>query len=163
MSLLEFCTLLDKSDFAVNIRESSVLFPLIEGIHLLGLGLSVGIVLVMDLRLAGLILRKRPASEIWKQLSPWMLSGFAAMFITGALLFWSHALAAYNSYAFRTKLILLALSGLNAAVYHLTVYKRMPQWDNASVPPVGARFAGFASLALWAGIITMGRIMAYSF
>ena len=163
MSILEFCTLLDKSEFAINIRESSVLFPLIEGTHLLGLGLSVGLIIVMDLRLAGLIMRKRSASEVWVQLFPWMMSGFAAMFVTGALLFWSHALAAYSSFAFRTKLILLALSGLNAAFYHMTVYRRRSEWDSDLVPPAGARFAGYTSLILWAGIIAMGRIMAYSF
>jgi hypothetical protein len=31
------------------------------------------------------------------------------------------------------------------------------------VPPAGARFAGWTSLVLWMGVITMGRIMAYSF
>jgi len=163
MSLLEFCRLLDRSPIGTEIRESSALFPIIEGIHVLALSLSVGLVLATDLRLMGVVLRNRPASEIWSQFFPWMMSGFGVMFATGALLFWSHALSAYNSTAFRVKLLLLILSGLNAAVYHLTIYRKLDDWDASPVPPLQARLAGWTSLILWAGVITMGRIMAYTF
>ena len=107
MFLLQFCKILDKSAIGTQIRESSLLFPVIEGIHVLALAFSVGLILISDLRLIGVVLRKRSASEVWEQFFPWMTSGFVVMFITGFLLFWSHALAAYNSIAFRTKLALL--------------------------------------------------------
>jgi len=163
MSVLEICRLLDHSAIGTNIRESSLLFPIIEGIHVLALALSVGLVLITDLRLAGVVMRNRATSEIWSQFFPWMMSGFGVMFLTGSLLFWSHALSAYHSPAFRAKLVLLILSGLNAAVYHLTIYRKMDQWDTSPIPPIQARLAGWTSLILWAGVITMGRIMAYTF
>jgi hypothetical protein len=47
------------------------------------------------------------------------------MFASGGLLFWSQALKAYNSTYFRIKMILLIVTAINAAVYHLTIYKRM--------------------------------------
>lgn len=163
ISVFEICTFLDHSRIGVTIRESSLLFPLIEGVHVLALSLSIGVLLITDLRLMGFAMRDRPVSEIWSQFSPWMLSGFAVMFVTGALLFWSHALSAYHSTAFRVKLLLLVASGLNAALYHLTIFRRMEQWDTDPLPPLPARFAAWASLFLWAGVITMGRIMAYTF
>ena len=92
-----------------------------------------------------------------------MMSGFGVMFLTGALLFWSHALSAYNSTAFRVKLVLLIFSGLNATIYHVTIYRKLDQWDASPIPPLQARLAGWTSLILWAGVITMGRIMAYTF
>jgi len=163
MSIVDFCQMLERSSIGTNIRESSLWFPLIEGLHVLGLSMSVGLILISDLRLAGVLLVKRTAREVWSSFLPWLTAGFILMGITGVLLFWSHAYAAYQSYAFRTKLVLLFLAGVNAAVYHLTVYRRMNEWDTASIPPLGARFAGWASVVLWVGIITMGRIMAYSF
>jgi len=163
MSLLEVCRLLDRSAIGRDIRESSLLFPIIEGIHVLALSLSVGLILITDLRLMGVVMRNRATSEIWSQFSPWMMSGFGVMFLTGALLFWSHALSAYHSTAFRAKLLLLILSGLNAAVYHFTIHRKMDQWDTSQTPPIQARLAGWTSLILWAGVITMGRIMAYTF
>lgn len=163
MSIVEFCKMLEASDIGTGIRESSVWFPLIEGLHVLGLSISVGLILISDLRLAGVLLRKRTAREVWSNFLPWLVPGFILMTITGVFLFWSHAYAAYQSIAFRTKLVLLFLAAVNAAVYHLTVYRRMNEWDTAPVPPAGARFAGWASVVLWIAIITMGRIMAYTF
>jgi hypothetical protein len=163
ISVLEICTILDRSTIGVTIRESSLLFPVIEGVHVLALSASIGMVFVTDLRLMGFVLRDRPVSEVWSQFSPWMLSGFAVMFLTGSLLFWSHALSAYHSTAFRVKLLLLVASGLNAALYHFTIFRKMRQWDTNPRPPLPARLAGWASLFLWAGVITMGRIMAYTF
>jgi hypothetical protein len=163
ISLMEVCRLLDRSVIGTDIRESSLLFPIIEGIHVLALAFSVGLILITDLRLMGVVMRDRATSEIWSQFSPWMMSGFGIMFLTGSLLFWSHALSAYHSTAFRAKLVLLILSGLNAAIYHFTIYRKMGQWDTAPIPPIQARLAGWTSLILWAGVITMGRIMAYTF
>ena len=155
--------MLEESGIGTELRESSLWFPLIEGLHVLGLSVSVGLIVLSDLRLAGVALKKRSASEVWGQFLPWLAPGFILMTITGVLLFWSHAYSAYNSIAFRTKLILLFLAAANAAYYHLTVYRKMNLWDNDPVPPAGARFAGWASLVLWVAIVTMGRIMAYSF
>ena len=163
MTIPEICKMLEHSGIGTEIRESTLWFPLIEGLHVLGLSISVGLIVVSDLRLAGLLLKKRSASEVWGQFLPWLTPGFILMTITGVLLFVSHAFSAYNSYAFRTKLVLLILAAVNAAYYHLTVYRKMDTWDNDLVPPAGARFAGWASLVLWVTIITMGRIMAYSF
>ena len=163
MTIPEFCKMLEDSGIGTELRESSLWFPLIEGLHVLGLSISVGLIVISDLRLAGLVLKKRSASEVWSQFLPWLTPGFILMTITGVLLFWSHAYSAYNSMAFRTKLVLLFLAASNAAYYHLTVYRKMDQWDNDPVPPAGARFAGWTSLVLWVVIITMGRIMAYSF
>ncbi|MEQ1948842.1 MAG: DUF6644 family protein [Bryobacteraceae bacterium] len=163
MTIPEFCKMLEGSGIGTEIRESSLWFPLIEGLHVLGLSISVGLIVISDLRLAGLVLKKRSASEVWSQFLPWLAPGFILMTITGVLLFWSHALSAYNSMAFRTKLVLLFLAAVNAAYYHLTIYRKMDRWDNDPVPPAGARFAGWASLVLWVAVITMGRIMAYSF
>jgi hypothetical protein len=163
MSLLSICQWIQNSEIGTGIRESTWVFPIIETTHVLGLSLSVGLLLVSDLRLAGVILRRRPASEVFRQIAPWMLTGFAIMFATGSLLFWSQAAKAYNSIFFRIKLTLLLLAAVNACVYHLTIYRKMDEWDNKLVPPARARLAGWCSLIIWAGIIAAGRTMAYTF
>jgi len=160
--LLTACEWLYATSISVGIRESLWVFPIIETIHVLGLSLSVGVLFVSDLRLVGLALTRRPASALWSQLWPWMMAGFIVMFASGALLFWSQPVKAYQSIFFRIKLGLLVLAGLNAAFYHLTVFRRMGEWDRAPMPPLQARLTGWISLALWAGIIAAGRTMAYT-
>ena len=67
----------------------------------------------------------------------------------------------YHSPAFRIKLILLALAGLNALIFHRTIYRDVANWDPAAVAPSRARLAGMLSLIFWIAIIAAGRAIAY--
>jgi hypothetical protein len=89
------------------------------------------------------------------------LYGFGFMVCTGCLLFSAEAVKLYSSPAFRIKLVLLALAGLNALIFHRTVYRQAAEWNHAPVAPPRARAAGLLSLILWIGIIAAGRAIAY--
>ena len=78
MSIFELCQWLQNTAWGTGIRESTWVFPLIEGTHVLALALSVGTLMVMDLRLAGLIMRRAPVSAVSGQLKPWSTAGFGA-------------------------------------------------------------------------------------
>jgi hypothetical protein len=58
------------------------------------------------------------------------------------------------------KLLLLG-AGLNAAVFHATVYAYVGDWEHDAIAPARARIAAATSLALWVGIIVCGRFIAY--
>lgn len=163
MDLAAICRTLQYSDIGTTIRESTWTFPIIETTHVIALSISVGLILVTDLRLIGAILRKRPFSEVWAQLKPWFTAGFIIMFLSGIFLFWSQALKAYESFFFRTKIVLLILAGINALVFEYSSRPSLAEWDTAAVPPPQARLAGWLSIILWAGIIAAGRTMAYTF
>lgn len=162
MSGLAVCRWLEESRLGSGLASSSYMFPLVEGTHVLALAFSVGTVIWFDMRLLGVWMRHRPVSRVFGDLKPWMVGGFAVMFVTGALLFISLATSVYVHPYFRIKMLLLALAGLNVAVYTVTIDRRRHEWDNAPTPPLHARIAGLASLLLWAGVIAAGRIMAYT-
>src|SRR5690348_1017404 len=128
MSLLGWCQWLEHTSLSLAIAESTWLFPLIEGSHILALPLSVGMIVIVDLRLLGLAFRDGQ-SRIMKEVLRWSTPGFVVMFITGGLLFMTHAGTAYLNTFFRAKLALLLLLGVNAAVYQALFYPRMEQWD----------------------------------
>jgi len=163
MSLAGWCQWLQDTPWGTGIRESEWLFPIIEGTHVLALALSVGVLVVMDLRLAGVLMKRERVSQVSSQLMPWSLFGFAIMFVTGALLFWSQAVKAYGSIFFRIKLALLLAAGINALVFELTLRRSIAAWDTAETPPFRARMAGVLGIVFWAGVIAAGRTMAYNF
>ena len=78
------------------------------------------------------------------------------MFVSGGLLFTSEAVKMYHSPAFRIKLVLLALAGLNALIFHRTIYRDVANWDRGAVAPARARLAGLLSLVFWIAIIAAG-------
>jgi hypothetical protein len=163
MSISQFCQWLQDTPWGTGIRESTWVFPIIEGTHAIGIAFSVGILLIMDLRLMGVLLRREPVSEVSNHLMPWSLGGFAVMFITGSLLFWSQAVKAYGSIFFRIKIVLLILAAINALAFELTLRRNIVAWDTLEKPPLRARLAGLLGILLWAGVIAAGRTMAYNF
>jgi hypothetical protein len=163
MSLFGWCQWLEHSTPAIAISESTWLFPLIEGSHILALPLSVGMIVLFDLRLLGVAFRGGAASSILNDVLRWSKVGFAVMFITGGLLFMTQAGKAYGNAFFRAKLIFLLMLGINAALYQAIFYPKMAQWDVAGRTPVGARLCAGLSLIVWIGVIVCGRTMAYQF
>jgi hypothetical protein len=115
----------------------------------------------VDLRLIGAAMRRQPVTDIIEQLQPWALGGFALMFLSGGLLFFSEPLKCYHSAFFQTKLVLLALLGINALMFHARVYRRVAAWNKSADVPLSARLAGYVSLTLWMTVIVLGRGIAY--
>lgn len=161
MSLFELCQWLNDSSIGTAIRESTLMFPIIETVHVLAITLMAGTVAVVDLRLLGLVFKREPVTKVMGEVMPLTWIGFAVMFITGGLLFWAGAAKLYSNPAFRLKLILLLLAGVNPLVFHLTVFQSVDKWETAVVAPIRARTAAALSLVLWSGIIITGRAIAY--
>lgn len=147
---------------SVGIRESTLLYPMIETTHVLTLFLFLGMIAMLDLRLVGVGLRGVPVSEVAGRLLPWALAGFVVMAISGSLLFYSGPVRASGNIFFGIKMVLLALTGVNALVFHFTIYRRVAAWDCDALPPLRARIAGYCSLLLWSGVVICGRMQAYN-
>ena len=152
---------IENSGIGIAIAESRFAYPVIEGIHLIGLSVSVGLIFLTDLRLMGLILKRVPIEKILHHLRPYVLGGFAAIFISGILLFWSSALRMLESPAFVFKLLFIALAGLNALYFELKVVPRNSRALELATLPRSFRYAGLASLTLWTLTIVCGRLIPY--
>lgn len=146
-----------------GLLESLYAFPIVEGLHLMGIALSVGVLCWFDLRLLGLVLRDHPVSVVWRQTMPIARAGFFLVFATGGLLFAAEAMTAHDSVHFWIKMGLIVLAGLNAAYFEFKLRRGIAAWDEMPVPPFAVRMTGMLSLVFWTAIIITGRTMAYSF
>jgi len=161
MTILHICQWLYDSPLGTSIRESDFTFDLIESAHVLGITLVAGTISIVDLRLLGIVLKKDDVPDVVAQVLPLTWTGFAVMVTSGVLLFWSEAAKLYFNPAFRLKLILLALAGLNPLIFHTTIYRGVAAWDTAASTPARSKAAAVLSLTLWSSIIVAGRAIAY--
>lgn len=161
MSLAALIHWLNELPFSVALRESELAFPLTEAIHLLGLAISVGTIMWVDLRLMGLAMRRERVSDLVARLEPWAIFGFVVMFISGGLLFLGKPDNYYPTSPFRLKMLLLPLAGLNVLFFHKKVFPRVAASDSSTAIPWQARFVGAVSAGLWVAIIVLGRWTAY--
>jgi len=162
MSLLGFCEWLANTSWSTGIHESRYGYSIIESVHVLSLCVFLGLAVMLDLRLLGVSFRRTAVSDVVEQLLPWTVAGFVLMVISGMLLFTAIPVRTYQNIFFRLKVIMLISAGLNVWVFHSTVYRKVSDWNLASVPPRRARVAAGLSLALWAGIVIAGRMIAYN-
>lgn len=162
MSVLEICQWLETTQAGVLARESLWGFQILVAIHILGLGLSAGTIVWFDLRLLGLSMVETRVSSVYRQLIPWALTGFTVMFTSGGFLLAGFATRAYGNVFFRIKVAALLLAGVNALAYHLVTERQLAAWDEAVHPPLPARAAGLISIVLWATVVLMGRMTAYT-
>jgi uncharacterized protein DUF6644 len=161
MFLLSICQWLDSTRLNAALRQSNWAFPALDTIHTLGIVLVAGAIMLVDLRLLGLGLRGVPIPQLVQRIVPATLAGFGLMLVTGGLLFTSEAVKMYHSPAFRIKVVLLILAGLNALIFHRTVYRDAVHWNPKSAP-FRARLTALLSLIFWIAIIAAGRAIAYA-
>lgn len=160
MELQNLCQWLYDMPASMALRESDLVFPLIETAHVLAICLIAGTIVTVDLRVVGVIFRDEPLTRITRALLPYAWYGFALMVITGLPLFAAEAARLYGNPAFRVKLLLLGIAGLNALLFHKTAFRKMQDWDPCREASLQARVFAGLSVLLWSGIIVSGRLIA---
>ena len=158
MNLLPFFEWCEASFIGAGIRASLWLFPAIECVHLLGLVMLGGAVLVVDLRLLGLGLRDQPLDRIGRDAQRWLLAGVVTMIATGVPLFLSEAVKCYYSTAFWVKILTLG----PAIVYALTVRRRVVLAGEGRVGPAWRGLTALVSIGLWFTVAAGGRWIGFS-
>ncbi|HLK51791.1 MAG TPA: DUF6644 family protein [Bryobacteraceae bacterium] len=158
MSLLfPFFKWCDGTWVGAAIRGSKYAFPVIEAIHLLGLTVLLGVMVVISLRLFGFILKHESTRELATDLRPYTWGSIVTMLVTGFLLFASEALKCYDSSSFRFKMACLIL----ALIFQVTVYHRATTAMDVDKRPGFAKLTAILALALWFGVGLGGRAIGF--
>jgi len=155
LPFFEWCETLWLGQFVVG---SNWLFPVIESVHLLGLALLGGAVLLVDLRLLGWGLKDRPVAELAGDARRWMLTGLTVLILTGIPLFLSEPIKLYYSTAFWIKISTLPI----AIAFALTVRARVTMRDPVRNTGRRQQLVGALSIALWITVAAAGRWIGFS-
>jgi uncharacterized membrane protein len=156
--LLPFFEWCESTALGTAIRMSPWAFAVIESVHLLGLAVIGGAVLLVDLRMLGFGLRDQRIAELARAVFPWLVGSLVVMLLTGVGLFLSEPLKCYDSRAFWVKMISLGL----AMLFTLTIRRRVTMADETRVRPIWFKLVALVSLALWFGVGGGGRWIGFS-
>ena len=91
------------TQFSMTMRESVWAEPIVETIHVLTLTLFLGFAVMLDMRLLGVVLKRRRMSEMLAQFNPWLFGGFAVMIVSGLLLFCGDPISFWTTTFFKVK------------------------------------------------------------
>ncbi len=153
----ELCEWIERSPIGQFMQGSRVIFPIFEIIHLIGLALFVGTLLLTDLGLLGLAMRRQPIHQVAAALAPWTWRGFAILLITGPLMFTAQAAKWHDNPVFWIKILLL----IPATIFQLSVRRKITSTD-LFLSPGKAKLIGAVSLVLWIGIALSAKMMEFA-
>lgn len=138
------------------VRESLWLFPVLEAIHLVGLALLGGALLVVDLRLLGVGLEGSTIEKIDRHARPWLILAVTILLSTGVLLFLSEAIKCYYNASFWVKITTLPA----ALAFTFVVRGRFAR--RALYTSAYSQWIGSADLLLWLIVAAGGRWIGFS-
>jgi len=135
---------------AQAMKYSTWLYPTVETVHIWGIGMLFGSVVIMDLRVLGLgkALDYSALSRLGIAVS---VIGFFLAVLTGSMLFITHAADLIASRLFILKMCLIFLLIANATLLRMRVV----------INPV-TKAQAVISLVGWASVIGLGRWLAYA-
>lgn len=144
--------LIEAWPLAELVRRSVWAYPVLESVHIAAFATLVGSLLLLELRVFGV----QPALPLpafaWLAVRT-ALVAFALAAASGSLLFISAATELAANPAFRLKLVLILMAGVNALVFHAR--------DSLRRQDQMARWQAGASLLIWLAVIAAGRMIAY--
>lgn len=151
--MLPWFIALSHSPLGQYMQNSRWGFAVVEAIHLLGLAVLGGVILIVDLRLLGFVLKGEHARTVSRGLSKVLLSSLVVMIVTGIALVSEEALKCYHSPAFQWKMALLVA----ALLFYVTLHRAALLRTEKHQVDAWSRLAGIVSITLWFGVGLAGR------
>lgn len=152
--------LLNLSDttLATILRQSAVAYPLVSAVHICGIGLLFGNIILLDLKLLG-VLRQQALTQLLPLLQRMAVIGLLIAILSGVLLLSVQPAHYLSNNAFLIKMLFLLLALLNILLVH-----RLPAWQAALTNhPFGItlKICALVSILLWLAVVLAGRWIAF--
>jgi hypothetical protein len=126
--------------------KNSWIFPIVQSVHICGIGMMVGSILLIDFRRLGCAAVQYPLSELERRLRPWIRGGLAIMLTSGPVLFAADVSRYLHNPAFVFKMAVL----LVALLVHFTIHPGEEHHKPMAV----------VSIVLWTCVVLAGRAIA---
>lgn len=158
--LLSLALWIQATDFFTYLRGSGYVYPVVLSMHMVGIAMFGGMILMTDMRILGFAMKKYPVSDLIDQLRVPKRWGFLLAATCGFLLFCCKAEEYYYNIFFRLKLTCFFLIFIHAMTFRGSVYAKAAEFDRDGIPG-RAKLAAALSLFLWASVACMGRGIGY--
>ncbi len=133
------------------------MWPTCETLHFIGLSLLVGVVLLVDLRMLGIM--RNVSFKTLHRLLPWAILGFALNVLTGMLFFVAASSQYTTNVTFQWKIALVLIAGANALYF--TAFDQPWTLGPGDEAPMTAKVAAVSAIVLWVGVMFCGSMLPF--
>jgi hypothetical protein len=136
--------------------------PLIQWIHIMGIAVICGSIVLISLRMMGLLRFSSPLADMARRLLPWTWTAIVVNIATGLIMVVDRPTRALDSGSFPYKILFLIFATALSIYFAITLRADPQYWEKTGMRRSVARVLGALSVLLWVGVIIGGRWIFYS-
>jgi hypothetical protein len=158
----QFALWLASTPPSVFIQEHNAwTIPAIQSIHIVGIALVMGSVLMIDLRILGWAWTDQTLRQTTNRFGPWLTGSLWLMLATGLLMVVGEPVRELVTFSFWLKMALVAIGAAVAVAFQRTLRRQEQHWERALVHRRSVKTAAVATFLVWVCVIFLGRLIAY--
>jgi uncharacterized membrane protein len=137
------------------------MIPVIQSLHIVGIGIAVGSTLMMTLRVLGWAGMDQTVLAIQRRFGPWLTGALCLLLASGGLLIVAEPVRELVTFSFWLKMVFVAVLTMLAAVFQASVRRSEDRWEQGLVRRRSVRLAAVLIFVVLGCIIILGRLIAY--
>jgi hypothetical protein len=158
----EFAEWLSGTYLSVLIQNhNSWVIPTIQSIHIVGIGMVLVSVFMVDLRILGWAGMDQTLRQTTNRFGPWLTGALCALLATGVLMVIGEPVRELVTVSFWLKMFLVAVGTLVAAVFQISLRQDEQHWEDTRVNRASVKWLAILTFLIWVAIIILGRLIAY--
>ena len=157
-----FATWLSTTFPSVFIQEHNTwAIPTIQSIHIVGIALVMGSVLMIDLRILGWAGMDQTLGQTLRRFGPWLTGSLWLLLATGILMVIGEPVRELVTLSFWLKMALVAAGTVVAVIFQAALRRREPEWEDTLVHRRSIKGLAILTFLIWVSVIVLGRLIAY--
>jgi hypothetical protein len=158
----QFALWLSTTSPSVFIQEHNTwAIPAIQSIHIVGIAMVMGSVLMIDLRILGWAGTDQTLQQTARRFGPWLTGSLWLLLATGVLMVIGEPVRELMTFSFWLKMVLVAAGALVATIFQSTVRRHEQRWEETLVHRRSIKWLAILTFLTWACVIVLGRLIAY--
>ncbi len=142
-------------------NHNSWMIPTIQSIHIVGIGVVLGSVFMIDLRILGWGGTDQTLRETTSRFGPWLTGALCLQLATGILMVIGEPVRELVNFSFWLKMFLVAVGTLIAVIFLIVVSKLREEREETLVQRRSIKSLAVLTFLIWLCIIILGRLIAY--
>jgi hypothetical protein len=142
-------------------NHNAWVIPAIQSIHIVGIGVVLGSVFMIHLRILGWAGMDQTLRQTTSRFAPWLTGGLWLMLATGILMVIGEPVRELVTFSFWLKMFLVALITVIATGFQVSLRRHEQEWEETLVHRTSIKGLAILTFLIWACIIVLGRLIAY--
>jgi hypothetical protein len=159
--MLEFAQWLAQTQISLAIQSHLWVVPTVQSIHIVAIGVVVGAVFIMNLRILGMAWLDQSMMQTTDRFAPWLWTAMVVLLLTGAIMIVGEPVRELLSLSFWLKMTLIAIGTGFAIAFQASLRRQGPRWENTHSNRKSTQALAVLTLAVWCSVIILGRLIAY--